>query len=352
MDLNQIINQIYYGNYVYEYIYALCALFITLFVISIIKNVFIRNIEKLTKKTKIKADDLIVDIARVFNWPIYILISLYTAFKFVSVADIITRIIGYAAITLGAYYAVKIIQLIIDYITDQFIADKDRGKTDKTIIDFISKSIKAVVWVVAVLVIIQNLGYDVTALAAGLGIGGIAVAFALQNVLGEIFASLSIFLDKPFKIGDYITIGKDQGEIKRIGLRSTRIKTLEGETLIIPNKEVSESRVHNYRKMKDRRVTFKIGVTYETSNQKLKEIPSLIENVISNVKQVDFERCHFKKFGDSALIFNIVYIVKSRQYPLYLDLNQQINYKIRDNFEKEGIEMAYPTQTLHINNLN
>lgn len=348
MNLSNLSSIYYFENNLMSYIYAFLVFILSFLVLILIKFVITQKIKNFTNKTKIKADDLIIDITKNIKWPMFVVISLYISLLFLKTPQIINNIVGYFAITIVAYYIVKIIQEVVDYITEKTIQDKKRGKNDKAIIDLISKIIKAIIWIIAFLIIIQNFGYDITALAAGLGIGGIAIAFALQNVLSDIFASLSIFFDKPFGVGDYISVDKDQGEVKKVGLKSTRIRTLEGDTLIIPNKELSEARIHNYFKMNKRRVSYKIGVTYETKQSILKKIPKLIEEIIKNVPETEFERVHFKKFGDSALIFNVVYKVLSRNYLLYLDINQKINYKIRETFEKEGIKMAYPTQTIHI----
>jgi small-conductance mechanosensitive channel len=195
-------------------------------------------------------------------------------------------------------------------------------------------------------VILDNLGYDISALIAGVGVGGIAIAFALQNVLEDIFASISIYFDKPFKVGDFIKVGEDLGTVKKIGIKSSRIKTLEGEELVIPNTNLAQMRVRNYKKLSTRRIQFQIGVTYETPSVQLKKIPSIIEKITKSIDVIELDRVHFKSFGDFSLIFEIVYFVNESSYNIYMDVQQKMNLEIMEAFQKEKIDFAYPTQNI------
>jgi small-conductance mechanosensitive channel len=200
----------------------------------------------------------------------------------------------------------------------------------------------------AVPFILSSLGYNISALLAGLGIGGIAVAFALQTILADIFASFSIYFDKPFRVGDYIVVGNDRGTVKHIGIKTTRIKSLEGPELVISNKELTSSRIHNYKKMEKRRISFTIGIVYETPLEKVKKAKEIIENVIKDQKMAELDRVHFARFGDFSLEFEIVYYMLSTDYKDYMDTQEKINLKIKEEFEKEGIEFAYPTQKIYL----
>jgi len=184
--------------------------------------------------------------------------------------------------------------------------------------------------VIAFVIVLQNLGYNISALIAGLGIGGVAVAFALQNILSDIFASFSIYFDK-------------------IGIKSTRLRSPNGQQIIISNKELTEARVQNFKRLEKRRAVYQIGVTYETPKEKLEKVPSIIKRVIDEISLAEFDRCHFKEFGDFSLNFEVSYYVKTQDYKTYLDVVQDVNLKIFDNFEKEEIEFAYPTQTIYLN---
>jgi small-conductance mechanosensitive channel len=179
-----------------------------------------------------------------------------------------------------------------------------------------------------------------------LGIGGIAVALAVQNILGDLFSSLSITLDKPFSIGDFIVVGDYEGTVEDIGLKSTRIKSLSGEEVVFSNSDLLNSRIRNYKKMEERRISFDIGVVYGTPGKKLEKIPAIIEEIIKPQPNVRFERAHFRSLGDYSLDFGVVYHVLVPEYAVYLDIQQGINLELYARFEDEGIEFAYPTTTV------
>jgi small-conductance mechanosensitive channel len=183
---------------------------------------------------------------------------------------------------------------------------------------------------------------------AGLGVGGIAVALAAQNILGDLFASLSIILDKPFVVGDFLIIGDFLGSVEKVGVKTTRLRSLSGEQLIFSNNDLLGSRIRNYGRMFERRVIFSIGVTYQTPADKLRAIPDMLREAVESQQPVRFDRAHFQKYGDFALIFEIVYYVLSADYKQYMDIQQAINLQINEDFEEHGIEFAYPTQTLYV----
>ncbi len=203
-------------------------------------------------------------------------------------------------------------------------------------------------WSLVLLLALDNLGVDITALVAGLGIGGVAVALALQNVLGDLFASLSIVLDKPFVLGDFLVMGEYVGNVENIGLKTTRIRSLSGEQLVFSNNDLLSSRIRNYGRLLERRILFSLGITYQTPRDQLERIPGMIRNAVEAQQRVRFDRSHFKAYGDSALIFETVYYVLGPEYNLYMDVQQAINLSIHEQFEREGIDFAYPTQTLFL----
>jgi small-conductance mechanosensitive channel len=192
------------------------------------------------------------------------------------------------------------------------------------------------------------LGYNVNSLIAGLGIGGIAVALAVQNILGDLFSSFTLLLDKPFQVGDYIVIGADSGTVERIGMKTTRIKSLQGEELIVPNAELTGTRIQNFKKMTKRRVVFLIGITYETPHDKIKKVNDIVASIVNKSEHAELDRVHFKEFGDFSLNFEVVFYVNSSVYAVYMDTRQEINFALKEKFDKEGISFAYPTQTLFV----
>jgi small-conductance mechanosensitive channel len=207
---------------------------------------------------------------------------------------------------------------------------------------------KLVLWTAVLLLALDNLGLDITTLVAGLGVGGIAVALALQSVLGDLFASLSIVLDKPFVIGDFIIVGDFLGTVEHIGLKTTRVRSLSGEQLVFSNGDLLSSRIRNYKRMAERRIVFGFGVVYQTPAEQLEAIPGMVREFIESLEKTRFDRAHFKGFGNFSLDFEVVYYVLVPDYNIYMDIQQQINLALYRRFEQDGIEFAYPTQTLYV----
>jgi small-conductance mechanosensitive channel len=215
-------------------------------------------------------------------------------------------------------------------------------------LDLLGFVLRLVVWVAVLLVMLDNLGVNITALVAGLGVGGVAVALAAQNILGDLFASLSIVLDKPFVVGDFLTVGEFLGTVEHVGLKTTRMRSLSGEQLVFSNADLLNSRIRNYGRMFERRVVFSIGVTYQTTAAQLKRIPQMIRATVESQHPIRFDRSHFQSYGDSALMFETVYYVLSPDYNVYMDIQQNINLTIYEQFAAEGIDFAYPTRTVFV----
>ena len=199
------------------------------------------------------------------------------------------------------------------------------------------------VWIVALLMLLANLGVKIMPLVAGLGIGGIAIALALQNILGDLFASLSIALDKPFRVGDSLAIGDEKGTVEQIGIKSTRLRSLTGEQIILSNSDVLKSRVRNYTPIFERRAELRLQIAYETPRHLIRELPKIIEAAIRAEKNARFERAHFARYGDYALQFEAIYVVEDSDYTAFMDAQQSVNLRLLDEFSCRGITLAYPT---------
>ena len=310
----------------------------------------IRLLKKLSKKTKTEIDDIVIEFVGKVNWRLYIFISLYAALKTLALHPLADRLLNYAAIIILVYYGVRFVGVIIDYYTGRQIKmtlAEDENE-DTTLVSVLGRMAKAIVWIVAFLLILSNFGVNITSLITGLGIGGIAIAFALQNILQDLFASFTIYFDRPFKKGDFIIIGQDMGTIKYIGIKSTRIQTLQGQELIVSNKELTTARINNYKRMEKRRIVFGFGVEYGTSLKKLREINDAIRRIFRKIKLADLDRVHFKEFGNFSLNYEVVYYLNSSDYNKYMDTQQEINFAVKREFEKLGIAMAFPTQVVYV----
>jgi small-conductance mechanosensitive channel len=209
------------------------------------------------------------------------------------------------------------------------------------VINFVARML---IWSLVILVALDNLGVNITALLAGLGVGGVAVALALQNVLGDLFASLSIALDKPFVIGDNLTIDTFIGKVEHIGIKTTRLRSESGEQIILSNADILKSRVRNFSRLADLRILATIRLTYDTPSDKLKEMPRLLENIVREHAQARFERCHLKTLGESSFLFELSYFVLQPSVNPVLDLQQAVNFRIVDELRRLGVEFAYPAQ--------
>lgn len=207
---------------------------------------------------------------------------------------------------------------------------------------------RGLVWVTVLLIVLSNVGVDVTGLAASLGIGGIAVALAAQNILGDLFGSLSIVLDRPFEVGHFIVVGEHSGTVERVGLKTTRVRSINGEQLVFSNADLLSSRIRNFRRMQERRIVFQFGLLYSSATATLRAVPSIVKEIIAAQPNARFDRAHFQKFGASSLDFEVVYYVTSSDYAQYMDLQQEINLALFDRLKAEGLDFAFPTTTVHL----
>ncbi len=337
------------NNTIFQYLIALCVFVLSIFVLKIFKQIIIRWLKKLAKRTNVKFDDALVAMIDAVSWPFYVILSFYIALRFIELPQAVGQYLPAVIFILIAYYIVKAIQVLIDYWADKLAREKEKNvEIDSSSAKFLRRVLKAILWTIAVILILQHFGYNISTLAAGLGIGGIAIAFALQNILGDIFASFSIHFDKPFQVGDFIVAGDGMGTVKSIGIKSTRLQSLQGEELIISNRELTETRIRNFKRMEKRRIVFNFGVVYKTSTDKLKKIPDIVRKIIDNIDLAELNRVYFKEFADFSLNFEVVYFLNSINFDDYVKVRQEINLTLKDALEKEKIEMAYPTQTIFV----
>jgi len=247
-------------------------------------------------------------------------------------------------VQVGIWGSALIVFLVRRYTEERREADPS-SVTTMSALGFVGRLL---LWTVLLLLALDNIGVDVTALIAGLGLTGIAVALALQNILGDLFASLSIVIDKPFVVGDSITVDTLTGTVEQVGLKTTRVRSVSGEQVIFGNEDLLKSRIRNFKRMTARRVVFTVGVVYGTPADRVAAIPGMIRKIIEQEAGVRFERCHFKSFSDSALLYETVYQVLDPEYETYMDIQQNVNLAIYRAFAGSGIEFAYPTRTIHL----
>jgi small-conductance mechanosensitive channel len=333
-----------------DMIYAVLIILLTTFILYIVKKFLERIINRINVKEYSKLFFLTQILKRI-NLPFFVVVGFFITSKVIEMKSeldilssvLLTLFLGFHLIYVANYILTRALLLVL---SQDNTGDDADIQDDETVIRFISFIFKGLMWVFLLIMILQHVGYNVSALLGGLGIVGLAIAFAVQNILEDIFSFLSIYFDKPFRVGDFIVISGDSGIIQRIGIKTTRIKTLEGQELVISNKELTSIRINNYKKMDRRRVSFSFGVEYATTNEQLKKINDIVCSIFDKLDIVDLDRVHFKGFGDFALIYEVVYYVNSPDYKVYMDVQQKINFDIKESFEKESIEMAFPTQKI------
>lgn len=278
-----------------------------------------------------------------------IVVALFIGSQWLTIGPTTQRVL-ISAITIGLFWQAGIwmvtaVSIWLDRKRKYSLAADRAAAGSLGIIGFV---LNVVIWAMVLLLTLDNLGIDITALVAGLGIGGIAVALAVQNILGDLFASLSITLDRPFVIGDFLIVGDFMGSVEHIGIKSTRLRSLGGEQIVVANSDLLSSRVRNYGRMLERRVVFATSITYETAIEHIERLPQLIREIIEAQTDTRFDRSHFARHAAASLDFETVYYVLSPDYNRYMDIQQAINIRLHRSLQQLGVEFAYPTQKLFV----
>ena len=344
-----ILKTVFYSNPVWMWLLAVAIVAFVWFVLRVAMRLVIHRLRAFAAKTPGRFDDLIVELLAKTKFLFILVVSFYAGSLLLvlpNAAETALRSLFILALLVQAgYWGDGVVMFWIRRTAKRKLEDDAALATSLTALGFVAK---IAIWAIVLLVALDNFGMDINALIAGLGIGGIAIALAVQNILGDLFASLSIIVDKPFVIGDFIIVGDLMGTVERIGLKTTRVRSLSGEQIIFSNSDLLSSRVRNYKRMYERRIVFSFGVTYQTPPDALEGIPETVRRIIEAQSDVRFDRCHFKSFGDFSLNFEAVYYVLLPDYNVYMDRQQAINLAIMRTFEEQEIEFAYPTQTLFI----
>lgn len=337
-----------FGNSLWNYLISLWVFLWLVLLFLFIQRILFNKLKKIHSKMDSWFVWMFLEL--VVNFPKYILvfICLYFPFKYLSIPLWLHKILDNLMLVLIIIESINVLMKLIDFRLKKAFLDEEKN-WDKTKMNLFKILIHWALWIIWILLILINMWFEITPLLTSLWVGWIAIAFALQNILQDIFSSFSIYFDKPFKIWDFVSVWTDSGTIEKIWIKSTHIKTLQWQMLIVSNKELTNARVNNFRMMKSRRVEFVLWFTYETSSDKLKLIPEIIKNIFSTLDNVELNRVHFVEFWPYSLNFNVVFTVKSKKIEDELDVLNDINYKIFDKMNKEWISFAYPTQTINLN---
>jgi small-conductance mechanosensitive channel len=315
------------------------------------RRILVSRLSKIAARTTNQIDDFVVDMIRRARPTVLFVIACWPALGILHAGARSHHVAHVIAVIAATIQAAIWGQLALDYLLVKRVSALQKEDPESaTTLGGVTLLARAGLWMTLAIIALDNLGVNVTTLVAGLGIGGVAIALALQNILGDLFASLSIALDKPFVVGDFVVVGDLAGTVERVGLKTTRVKSLTGEQLIFSNTDLLGSRIHNFKRMAERRILFSVGVTYETAYAQVQKIPGMIEAIIRADSRTRFDRAHFLRYDDFALTFEVVYFVLSPDYNTYMDVQQRINLAIFEQFTREKIDFAYPTRTLYVKN--
>jgi len=343
------LNYSIFGNTTFNYLTAGAIFLGGMAVVYVFDKLVLHRLNKWAAETQTSIDDLLVNAIKKSLVPAFYFGAFYVALHALTLSPKFERGLETAAIILLTLLVTRSAVAAANAGLQSHLKKSADSAGGVKQIKGIRGLINFAIWSIALVFLLDNLGVKISAVVAGLGIGGIAVALAAQAVLGDLFSYFVIFFDKPFEIGDFIIVGDKMGVVEHIGIKTTRIRAIGGEQLVFSNTDLTNSRVHNYKKMDKRRVVFNLGVVYQTPAEKLKVIPKIVKDIIKGQEGTIFDRGHFATYGDFSLNFEFVYYVEGADYGKYMDIQQAINLAIFEVFEKEEIEFAYPSQTLFLN---
>lgn len=343
----EMVDRLLFGNNLMQWGIAIGVALVVFTVATLARSIVRSQHKRLAQTDKVELLELPLKVASRTSTLFLIVAALFVGVSLLDTPDKV-QTIARTVLTIAVFWQVGIwvATAAISWIERKRKVSMTEDRAAVGTLGIIAVLVRVAIWSVVLLLTLDNLGVDITALVAGLGIGGIAVALALQNVLGDLLASLSITLDKPFVVGDFVIVDDFKGNVEYIGIKSVRLRSLSGEQIVMSNADLLSSRLRNYGRMYERRVVFTLGVTYETPREKVEAIPGMIRDIVSAQKDVRFDRSHFASFGPASLDYEVVYYVLSAEYNRYMDIQQEINFRILEAFEQHGIEFAYPTQKI------
>lgn len=301
------------------------------------------------QKTESNFDDFLLQAVERFVFPLLHFGVFYVALSPLIHHPSLKKVFQAAGVVVLTFLTIRLLLTVLSYLVSKVWLKEEGGEQKVRQVRLIMPILNVVLWGLGLIFLLDNLGFEISTIIAGLGIGGVAVALASQTILGDLFSYFSIVFDRPFEIGDFVILDSNyMGTIEYIGIKTTRIRSLGGEQIVVPNSQLTGSRIRNYKRMQERRVVFTVGVTYDTSVEKLERGVQIIREVIQSIPQTRFNRAHFAKFGDFSLNYEVVYHVLSADYNVCMDIQQKINFELKSRFEAEGLKFAFPTQTVYL----
>ena len=340
----EFLNLKYFDNTILDYLIFIAALVVSAVLIHYLGRLIVKTVAARCEKTNVLYGDAIIAAIKRYLLPI----AYFTAFTFCTRILTLGGGLKTAVGTISTLFAIVLGAIFLTSMAAFFFERLRRGRDESASIavKWLGTIAKMVIWIIALILFLDNIGVKITSLVTGLGIGGVAIAFAAQSALSDLFCFFTIFFDKPFEIGDFIIAGEQMGTVEHIGVKTTRLRALSGEQLVFSNSDLTGSRIRNYKSMQQRRVVFTLGLTYDTPVETLRRIPGVVKEIVEGEQDTQFGRAHFASYGAYSLNYEIVYFVLSSDYDKYMDVNEQINLKIKEAFERIGVRFAFPTQSL------
>ena len=346
--IGEILQREFYHNRLSDYLVCLAIILGGILAVRVVGALAFKRLKAWAEKSPSAYDNFLVGRIRGTGIPLAYLAIVQASLRVLTLSPPLERVIDMAGIVLMTFLVIVFAVSLVRFGFEEYGRKRGEDATSDRALKGVVGLAKAVVWIIGALFMFDNLGFKITTVVAGLGIGGIAIALAAQALLGDLFGYFVILFDRPFEIGDFVIVGDHMGVIERFGIKTTRIASLGGEQIVVSNKDLTDSRVRNYKRMAKRRVVFRLGVTYQTPATLLREIPGIVTDIFREIEGTTLDRVHFFSYGDFSLIYEIVYFVEGNDYTRYMDIQQKANLRIYEEFGKRRIEFAYPTQTLYL----
>jgi small-conductance mechanosensitive channel len=350
--IDDFLDRSFYGNTVLDYLIFAGAVLVGFAAITILRRVFVPRLGRWAKGSRTTLDDILVRILERAVVPLLYYGVFYASIRSLTLHPIIARGVDVAGALLMTFIGVWALSSALVYLIRTRWTRRADPRAAENATRAIIPAVHVIVWSLGALYLLENLGFKISAVVTGLGIGGIAVALAAQAVLGDLFAYFAILFDKPFEVGDFIIVDDYMGSVEHIGVKTTRLRSLNGEQLVFANTDLTKSRLHNYRRMATRRIEFFLHLRLDTPLRLAEQVPEAVAGIIKATEGVLLDRVHLASFDNASLNYDVVYIVQDSDYGHYMNIQQSINFRMMQEFERLGVQFAYPTQTLFVQDRN
>ncbi|MFA6030011.1 MAG: mechanosensitive ion channel family protein [Elusimicrobiota bacterium] len=339
-DLSPLLANTFLGNDLSTWLTSLGTFLAVLAAIYAVRYVVVRHLKAIAEKTETDLDDFLVDLLGKIRSPEYHLVALYVASRGLRLSGGFDKALHLVFVLVLSWRAVTLLQAAVSYGLGKAVGRDPKDPGSASAMQSLRLLLNIVVWIGAGVFVLDNLGINISTVVAGLGIGGVAVALAAQQILGDLFSSFVIFMDRPFRLGDFITSGTLSGTVEHVGIKTTRLRSLGGELLVVPNKDLTSSPLSNFQEMRRRRVVLQFRVAHATPHAKAAAVPGFAREVVAAVPRATFDRAHLCGLGETGLLFEAVYYVESPDYGAFMDAQQAVDLALLERLQKEGVQLA------------